>query len=100
VARSARKRIVVEFNTEGKMDFAISGWHLPASSADLSVFIGNGDGTFQPPVEYGGNDRLNQFHLLVGDLNNDGKPDIVILEAFYTALNNGDGTFTLIPNKL
>jgi hypothetical protein len=91
---------VADFNGDGKLDFALSGWYTPGQSAQLSVFMGKGDGTFQLPVEYGQQDFLNQSHLLVGDLNGDGKPDIVIVEAFYTALNNGDGTFTLIPNKL
>jgi FG-GAP-like repeat len=72
--------IVADVNLDDRPDF-ISG---------SSLFLGNGDGTFQPPRD------LGAPVLLVADLNGDRKPDLVqspspgLLSA---ALGNGDGTF-------
>ena len=73
-------------------------WNNPAQ---LQIFLGNGDGSFQPPITYDrGQDGFDG--MAVADLRGDGKLDIVGLcnagvEVF---LSNGDGTFqapTVIP---
>ena len=53
-----------DFNGDGKLDVAIGFWLL----------LGNGDGTFQNPVQLA-NDNANT--LAVGDFNGDGKLDLV-----------------------
>jgi hypothetical protein len=63
--------------------------------------LGNGDGTFQTPIFYT-TDSLNQgqFTFVIGDINADGKPDLLVSEyqdstnpQFVVFLGNGDGTF-------
>jgi len=65
----------------------------------IDVFLGNGDGTFVPPaaavvIPTPGNSNSQA----VGDLNHDGKPDLVVASensgnGIYVLLGNGDGTF-------
>ena len=68
----------------------------------LGVLLGNGDGTFQPPVDYNSGGYYSDG-VAVADFNRDGKPDLVLSsgEAQWGAqvgsvgvlLGNGDGTF-------
>jgi hypothetical protein len=75
-----------DFNRDGRTDLLIS-----TSSGFAAVMLGNGDGTFQPPLvtnAAGG--------AVVGDFNGDGKPDLVAENAAGAPsvyLGNGDGTF-------
>ena len=66
------------------------------SEEKVTVLFGNGNGTFQVPVDYVGQYYLND--LVINDFDNDNSPDILYI-ADQTAnnislfLNNGDGTF-------
>lgn len=97
--------IVTDVNGDGKADLLVLGSQVLSSSEENGIyeFLGNGDGTFQPPVLLVNN--LGPFAVV--DLNKDGRPDIVaavdqglssgtfghvwVYEVF---LGNGDGTFT------
>jgi hypothetical protein len=63
------------------------------SNGKVSVLLGNGDGTFAPRISYRGASYASS--IAVGDVNRDGKPDLLIKDAWGlgTWLGNGDGTF-------
>ena len=80
----ANSAAVADINGDGKPDLVASLGlgSSPNPSAYVTVLAGNGNGTFQPPVDfahglptYPGYD--NQPTLLLADLNGDGKPDLI-----------------------
>ena len=66
---------VGDFNRDGKLDVMVYLYLnvVPATTNDVYVFYGNGDGTFQAPLKIFSNS--NPFTLV--DLNHDGIPDLV-----------------------
>ena len=78
-----------DFNGDGKLDMAVAN----IDSSDVSILLGNGDGTFQPAkniVIAGG-----AGPIITGDFNGDHKLDLAVgSETNATLLlGNGDGTF-------
>ena len=74
------------------------------SNGDLGVLLGNGDGTFQQPSIYHHTQVGIQYSsIAVGDVNGDGKPDLIATlacgnycertDVIGVLLSNGDGTF-------
>jgi VCBS repeat protein/List-Bact-rpt repeat protein/FG-GAP repeat protein len=85
-----------DFNGDGKPDLAVANHGDPSAGDDgsVSIFIGNGDGTFQAAsnILVGKNPQS----LVVGDFNGDDKLDLAVLNSDDTlsvSLGNGDGTF-------
>lgn len=76
-----------DFNGDGKLDVAMSVY--ADNGFSVVVALGNGDGTFQLPVQYYCSG--NCIDILSGDFNNDGKLDLVDGDSIL--LGNGDGTF-------
>jgi hypothetical protein len=87
---------VGDFNGDGKPDV------LQQGTGTLLVLLGNGDGTFQPPISTNSGAKLTL--VAAADLNGDGKTDVVGLSNGTTLLvylNNGDGTFAAaVPYSL
>src|SRR5262245_3853717 len=83
---------VADFNRDGVPDLVA----VAPSIGDVSVALGNHDGTFQPANNF---DVVgfNPTAVGVGDFNSDGNPDIVTTDNYGGAVNvllgNGDGTF-------
>jgi hypothetical protein len=86
-----------DFNGDGKLDVATeTGGNF---FTVLQVFLGNGDGTFQPATSFSTNFR--PLSLATGDVNGDGKLDLVAgtgagaptLADVEVFLGNGNGTF-------
>ena len=87
-----------DFNGDGIPDVAVVGFACangegnPANS--VAVYLGNGDGTFKPPVYYAAGPC--PYEVVVGRVrDNSGPQDLVIVDydAVSVLLGNGDGTF-------
>lgn len=79
-----------DFNHDGKFDFAV----LSLIGDSVGVYLGNGDGTFQPPVVTTG--LRPSTTMASADFNGDGNLDLVTGGQGQTVtvlLGNGDGTF-------
>ena len=87
--------VLADFNQDGKLDIATAT--ASANTSDLTVLLGNGDGTFAASVL-----PIEEIPLAAGDLNGDGKPDVIgatessptLPSSLITLINNGNGTFT------
>jgi hypothetical protein len=95
----ARSVTVRDVNGDGKPDLLVAR-RTASSNSTVGVLLGNGDGTFQPAVTYNSG-GYQSFSVAVGDVNGDGKPDLVTANQFGAKddravgvlLGNGDGTF-------
>ena len=80
-----------DFNGDGALDLAVANY----ASDSVSVLLGKGDGTFQPPARYGVG--AYPFSVAVGDFNGDGKPDLAVAKYYSAKVSilsgKGDGTF-------
>src|SRR5262245_39250325 len=90
---------VGDFNGDGRLDVAVA----KQLSETVSVLLGHGDGTFATPLVFttSGPD-FTPSSMAVGDVNGDGRPDLVVnntggldsvVAQLAVLLGNGDGTF-------
>jgi hypothetical protein len=93
----ANSVVVDDVNGDGKPDILVANdLYISIYAHNLGVLLGNGDGTFQTAVTYGTGGGF-AVGLSVGDLNGDGKPDVVVPNSWSNTagvlLGNGDGSF-------
>jgi hypothetical protein len=91
---------VADVNGDGRMDILV----VNEGCGCVQVFLGNGDGTFQPPL----NSVLGAgINLAIADFNGDGRMDLALGVTFdvfeekggvVVALGNGDGTFHAVSS--
>jgi hypothetical protein len=95
---------VGDFNGDGKLDVAVTDFgNFSGNGGALYVLLGNGNGTFQPPVLYnGGAPSGIPISVVARDFNGDGKLDLAVASSdnklpatsnVGILLGNGDGTF-------
>ena len=83
---------VGDFNGDGKADVVTSGYNVNNGTNTLTIYLSNGDGTFSQGAQY----SVAYGAPTVGDVNGDGKLDIVLTafgEPLLVMLGNGNGTF-------
>ncbi len=93
---NTRNLVVYDINGDGHLDIVAVGSNAVSNfQSYVAVLLGNGDGTFQPAQTfYAGHDCED---VAVGDLNGDGYPDVITVNAGDNQvgifLGNGSGTF-------
>ena len=82
--------VVADFNGDGRLDLAGS------TASGVAIMLGNGDGTFQPKVEYPVAGQAQD--LAAADFNSDGRVDLAVTIddpriGLSLLTGNGNGTF-------
>jgi len=89
--------VIADFNGDGKLDIAVAN----SGSANVSILLGNGDGTFKGAVNAAAGPSPQS--LAIGDFNGDHKLDLIVVNpgdstnnrpgVVNLLLGNGDGSF-------
>jgi hypothetical protein len=82
--------LAADLNADGKLDLI-----LLRSQSTLTVMLGNGNGTFQPQVDYSIGASI--VNIVLGDFSANGKLDLALSNNSSTLIipGKGDGTFDL-----
>src|SRR5439155_1354589 len=97
--RQAKSMAVADVNGDGKLDLLVANQCTRQGCTQfhgvVGVLLGNGDGTFQPVVDYSGGNHTSG--VAIADVNGDGNLDVLETDMGWSGvgvlLGNGDGTF-------
>jgi hypothetical protein len=91
---------VGDFNGDGLEDLATADSDSSNNSVNVSVLLGNGDGTFQNAINFAAGHGPHS--VAVGDFNGDGLEDLATANSGTTSVSllpgNGDGSFQSAVN--
>jgi hypothetical protein len=91
VGNSPESSALGDLDNDGILDLLVTS----AGAYAIAIYLGNGDRTFQTPIEAVTNSHPRD--AVISDLNNDGISDIAAIceypKEFSILLGNGDGTF-------
>ena len=112
VGHSPTSLAVGDFNGDGNLDLVTGDYNYGGTTTDVTVLLGNGNGSFQPPasidLSYPGSFFGNGVEsVAVGDFNADGNLDLLAVANYYgvnflsydfqgvgaVLLGTGNGTF-------
>jgi hypothetical protein len=92
------KVVAADLNRDGILDLTVANQcgNNACSVGSIGVLLGYGDGTFRPATNYRSAGKYPSS-VAVADLNNDGKPDLIVPNSYSDTvgvlLGKGDGTF-------
>ena len=97
----ASAMVAGDFTGDGHIDLAVATSTDDSSSNrsnEVSLLLGDGDGTFQPQIQASNTVGADPTSIVVGDFNGDGQLDIATANGnsngdVSVLLGNGDGTF-------
>ncbi|CAF0935617.1 unnamed protein product [Adineta steineri] len=64
---------VADINCDSKPDIIVANFN----EQNIGIFLNFGNGTFQPQITYPTGDHTQPWFVVVGDVNDDSKPDII-----------------------
>src|SRR5262249_17025155 len=82
-----------DLNHDGELDLVVTN----ATSNNVAVLLGNGDGTFKSAVTYGLGNNPRPMGVTIADFNKDGAPDFAVVNEL--ADGGSGGTVTIFINK-
>ncbi len=89
-----------DYDLDGDLDLAVGNGILGLDQQNY-LYVNNGDGTFTEEAQFGG---LQTDSIAWADYDLDGDPDLAVgnggfgsIQQNYLYINNGDGTFTGVP---
>ncbi|HKX00486.1 MAG TPA: FG-GAP-like repeat-containing protein [Bryobacteraceae bacterium] len=88
-----------DFNRDGKPDLAVanSDFNSTRGAGNVSILLGNGDGTFKAGVDI--NAGSHPVDIVAGDFNGDGKLDLAVLNSGATTTGAGTGSVSILLGK-